>query len=146
MVVVVHAVQLGTVSQSQRIALGVSACEYSSWFSESMIVCKSSAGTSFSMLARVSSSNLRGSVSAVFSYVQSAVSSAIGTNSPRSGSSLLTGTGSSFGAASYSQMIAFGSTSVAASIWISVSAILGKVAMGSGTRLPLTVCQFGKVS
>ena len=139
MVVVVHAVQLGTVSQSQRIALGVSACEYSSWFSESMIVCKSSAGTSFSLLARVSSSNLRGSVSAVFSYVQSAVSSAIGTNSPRSGSSLLTVTGSSFGAASYSQMIAFGSTSVAASMWISVSAILGKVAMGSGTRLPLTV-------
>jgi hypothetical protein len=57
------------------------------------------------MLARVSSSNLRGSVSAVFSYVQSAVSSAIGTNSPRSGSSLLTVTGSSFGAASYSQML-----------------------------------------
>jgi hypothetical protein len=75
----------------------------------------------------------------LFSYGQPFISSAIATNAPRSGSASLTVIGGSFGAASYSQMINVGSTSVESSQWSSVSAILGKSAMGSGARLPLTV-------
>ncbi len=83
--------------------------------------------------------NLRGSASGLLSYGQPFFSSAIATNAPRSGFASLTVNGGLFGAASYSQRIKVGSTSVDSSQWLSVSAILGKSAMGSGARLPLTV-------
>ena len=138
-VVMLNSLQLGKVALSQKSFLGASSCQSSSWFSDSLILCKSSAGSFFGLHVKISTSNVHGSLTTAFSYLSSFVSSSVGTNSPRSGSVSLTVIGVSFGAASYSQKLVIASSSAEVSSWVSASAVLGKAAMSSGNFLPLKV-------
>ncbi|EKX54975.1 hypothetical protein GUITHDRAFT_99621 [Guillardia theta CCMP2712] len=78
-----------------------------------------------------------GSVSSLHSYDLPSLSSSSRTNFAASGGALISATGSGFGVHGVSPMIAVGDTYASSNVWVSETAMRGRLAPGVGAELPM---------
>eukprot|EP00960_Hanusia_phi_P053896 762490-Hanusia_phi.AAC.1 len=113
----------GATSQTMAVRVGSSACERSSWSSDTSASARAADGVGASLGVSITSMQLIASASSLFDYSLGQVTAVLPTNSPTNGNDLLTIFGNEFGISDYSLVAKVGQTNCMRTLWISSTSL-----------------------
>eukprot|EP00292_Cryptomonas_paramecium_P001669 CAMPEP_0113679554 /NCGR_PEP_ID=MMETSP0038_2-20120614/10723_1 /TAXON_ID=2898 /ORGANISM="Cryptomonas paramecium" /LENGTH=1045 /DNA_ID=CAMNT_0000597627 /DNA_START=986 /DNA_END=4119 /DNA_ORIENTATION=- /assembly_acc=CAM_ASM_000170 len=138
-VVTVSGGSFGVVSTSGQGRVGGSGAELSLWVSDTAMVLRTSSGAGGSVSVSVSVQGVAGSLTQGFSHDVGGVSGVYLGNVARSGSSVVSLSGTSFGKASSSLGASVGGTGCEMSFWVSETGVVCRAGSGGGGSLRLAL-------
>ena len=130
---------LASLDASPRARLGVTACAFTRWISDTSVACRNAPSTLLAQSTIITLQIQKESRLQQFSYDRAEVFSVLLTNSRTAGEGTLTVYGKGFGHADLTQRVRLGLTGCMASRWMSDSAVFCKVPADTHPNLGVTV-------
>jgi hypothetical protein len=137
--VTIFGASFGFQSYSDKFRLGSSAFLSSRFLSDTSVRCKTTSGVSRALSFIASAAIQSSSLTSGFSFNAPGILSSLGRNSPSSGSVSITLIGSTYASEGYSDSPRVGLSACEASLWLSASTVVCKLASSVEGRLSLIV-------